>query len=143
MENNMLARPFAVTIVNAALLLSGCQTLTQEGFLVPEKRDQTPRACPSDPECYVQVDPGKSQWVPEYIRVDKGKKLVLWLESGWDYEDTPITLKPGQPAILDCREKSRSVVKCKVSDEASPERKYGYTIHVKGRPPYDPFVWPR
>jgi len=139
----MLARPFAVTIAAAALLLGGCQTLTPEGFLPPDKRDSTPRACPNDPECYVQVDPGKSQWVPEYVRVFKGKKLVLWLDSSWEFEDPPVTLKSGEPAILDCREKNRGIVKCKVSDDANPERKYGYTIHVKGRPPYDPFVWPR
>jgi len=139
----MLARSLAVAMSAVALLLGGCQTLTQEGFVVPEKRDSTPRVCPNDPECYVQVDPGKSQWVPEYVRVFRGKKLVLWLDSSWQFEDPPVTLKPGEPAVLDCREKNSGIVKCKVSDDANPERKYGYTIHVKGRPPYDPFMWPK
>ena len=137
----MLARSLAVVI--AAALLGGCQTLTQEGFVTPDKRDQTPRVCPNDPECYVQVEPGKSQWVPEYVRVFRGKKLVLWLDSSWEFEDPPVTLKPGEAAVLDCREKNGGIVKCKASDDSSTERKYGYTIHVKGRPPYDPFVWPR
>jgi hypothetical protein len=56
--------------------------------------------------------------VPEYVRVFRGKKLVLWLDSGWEFEDTPVTLKPGEPAVLDCREKNRSIVKCKISDDA-------------------------
>ena len=139
----MIAPSLAVAIASTALLLAGCQTLTPEGFVAPDKRDQTPRACPNDPECYVQVDPSKPQWVPEYIRVFRSKKLVLWLESGWEFEDSPVTLKSGEPDVLDCREKNRGVVKCKVSEEASTERKYGYTIHVKRRPAYDPFVWPR
>ena len=139
----MLARSLAVTIATVALLFGGCQTLTQEGFVVAEKRDATPRQCPNDPECYLQVDPGKSQWVPEYVRVFRGKKLVLWLDSSWQFEDPPVTLKPGEPAVLDCREKNSGIVKCKVSDDANTEKKYGYTIHVKGRPPYDPFMWPK
>ena len=139
----MSARSSPVAIAMVTMSLAGCQSLAPQGFLPPDKRDQSVRACPNDPECYVQVDPGKPQWTPEFIRVSKGKKLVLWLDNAWEYEDTPVTLKAGEAAILDCREKSRSVVKCKVSDDANPERKYGYTIHVKRRPAYDPFVWPR
>ena len=140
----MLTRLLAVAIATAALLLSGCQTpLTKEGYLAPDKRDQSPHACPDGSECYVQVNPYKQQYLPEYIRVYKGKKLALWLNNEGEFEDPPVTLKPGEPPILDCSETNKLIVKCKVSNDADTTRKYGYTIHVKDKPAYDPFIWPR
>ena len=107
--------------VATTLLLTGCKTFTTDGFLPPDKRDQTPYACPDDLECYVQVDPGKPQWVPEYIRVTKGKKLVLWINNVAQFKDPPITLKSGEPPVLDCSEKNKLIVKCKVSNDADTE----------------------
>jgi hypothetical protein len=139
----MLTRLFAVAIATAIVLLTGCQTLTTEGYVSPDKRDQTLFECPDISECYVQVDPYKQQWVPENISVYKGKKIALWLNNTGEFEDPPVTPKPGEPPILDCSEKNKLIVKCKVSNDADPKRKYGYTIHVKDKPAYDPFVWPR
>ena len=145
----MLTRLLAVAIATASMLLAGCQTLTTEGYLQPSKRDQTPHACPNVDECFVQVYPYREQWVPEYIKVYKGKKLVLWINNDAEFQDPPVTMKTGEPPILDCSEKKKLSVKCKVSNDADPTRKYGYTIHVKdpitgaNLPPYDPFVWPQ
>jgi hypothetical protein len=142
----MLARSLAVAIATAALL-AGCGTLTTQMLptqvLPQDKRDQSPYACSKDPECYVQVYPYSGQWVPEYIYVDVGKKLDLWINNGSaEFEDPPITMKPGVDPILDCSEKNKLIVKCKVL-RGDPTKMYGYTINVKGLQPYDPFIWPR
>ena len=139
----MLSRLLVVATTAALTVLVGCQTPTPNGFLPADKRDRSPYACPDESECYVQVQPYREQWLPEYIRVYKGKKLALWLNNDAVFEDPPVTLKPGEPPILDCSEKNKLIVKCKVSNDADTTRKYGYTIHVKGEPDYDPFVWPR
>ncbi len=144
----MLTRLLAAAIATALMLLTGCQTLTQEGFLQPNKRDQTPHVCKDEPDCYVQVHPYTGQWVPENIWVYKGKKLVLWINNVAVFQDPPVTMKPGEPPILDCSEKKDLIVKCKVSNDADPKKKYGYTIHAKDKitgvsSSYDPFVWPQ
>ena len=138
----MIARSLAVAIASSTMLFAGCGT-TKLGFLPPEKRDQTAYSCSTDPDCYVQVHPDRDQWLPETIYVDRGKKLALWINNVAEFEDPPIMMKPGTAQILDCSEKNKLIVKCKVSESADPKIKYGYTIRVKGREEYDPFVWPR
>ena len=136
----MLARPLAAAIATAAMLLSGCQTFTTQGFLSADKRDQNPYQCPNVDDCYVRIDPSRLEWVPENIKLYKGKKLVLWLNNDAVLDDLPITFKSIDVPI-DCREKNKLIVKCKLGEGAYAE-KYGYTIHLIGRPEYDPFVWP-
>ena len=41
----MLTRLLAVAIATAALLLTGCQTLTKDIFLPPDKRDKAVFQC--------------------------------------------------------------------------------------------------
>ena len=136
----MLARSLAVAFAAAATLFAGCQTFTTQGFVPPDKRDQTPYQCANVDECYVRIDPSRQEWVPENIKVYKGKKLVLWLNNDAELADPPITFKSIDVPI-DCREKNKLIVKCKVGEGANAE-KYGYTIHLIGRPEYDPFIWP-
>jgi hypothetical protein len=136
----MITRSLAVAIATATMLLAGCQTPTQQGFLAPDKRDQTPYVCANVDDCYVRVDPSRMEWVPENIKVYKGKRLVLWLNNDGVFEDTPVTFKAANTPI-DCGEKNKLIVKCKVGENAGGPN-YGYTINVKERPPYDPFIWP-
>jgi len=48
-----------------------------------------------------------------------------------------------------CPAQNVRIVVCNVGQDADPNVKYGYTIHVKQRSPgappvaYDPFVWPK
>jgi len=139
----MLIRLLAVAIAAASMVLTGCQTVTQQGYTPPDRRDQTPHVCKDEPDCYVLVRPSTEQWVPENIWVYKGRKLVLWINNDAVFKDPPITPKAGDPPILDCSEKNKLIVKCKVSNDADPTRRYGYTINVEGLSSYDPFVWPR
>lgn len=145
----MLARFLAVVIAIATTLLTGCQTKPTK-FLSPDQRDQTPLQCPTD--CYPQVDPSKPQWVSEYIRVNRGGVFHLWLPEGWEYHEPAITFKtPEAASALNCSEQALRIVRCKLTDSAQSNVKYGYTIHVReripGAPPsaavaYDPFIWP-
>lgn len=143
----MLTRLLAVTIATAALLLTGCQTLTKEGFLPPEKRDKAVFPCGSD--CYGPVDPSKPQWVAEYIRVNRGGVFRLWLTSGWEFVDPRIVFDkpPAGANYIKCPSQGPAILVCKVADDA-PIVQYGYTIYVKDKITgktysYDPFVWPQ
>ena len=140
----MFSRLLAVSIAAATLLLTGCQTTTTTmGYQPPDKRDQQPYECaPTD--CYVQVDPSRPQWVSEYIRVNRGGVVHLWLPDGWEYGEPGITFKTAAAAnALDCSEHALRIVRCKLTNSAQSDAKYGYTINVKGKSPYDPFFWPR
>lgn len=143
----MLTRLLAVAIAANTLLLTGCQTSPAK-FLPPDKRDQKPFDCPTS--CYVQVDPSQPQWVAEYIRVNRGGVFNLWLPEGWEYVEPPITFKNDAAAsVVKCPAQNARIVVCNVGQDADPNVKYGYTIHVKQRSPgappvaYDPFVWPK
>lgn len=146
----MLTRLLAIAIAATPLLFTGCQ-MNPAKFLPPDKRDQTPAECPTD--CYPQVDPYKTQWVSEYIRVNRNGVFHLWLPEGWEYDEPAITFKTTEAAnALNCSEHASRNVRCKLTNSAQSNVKYGYTIHVRernpGAPPsaavgYDPFVWPR
>ena len=80
----------------------------------------------------------------EYIRVNRGGVVHLWLPDGWEYGEPGITFKTAAAAsALDCSEHALRIVRCKLTDSAQSDAKYEYTINVKGKSPYDPFVWPR
>jgi len=138
----MLIRLLPAAIASAVLLLTGCQTLHMVGYVPPDKRDKTVFSCGSN--CYVQVDPGKAQWVPEDIYVNRGGIIQFWLTEGWEFDTSAITLKiPADPAPMVCHGTAKRIRTCDVSPGAAPKVKVGYTIHVKGKEPYDPFVWPQ
>ena len=145
----MFTRLLAVSIAAATLLLTGCQTTTTQGYLSSDKRDQQPIDCRTDPPtppslCYVQVDPSRPQWVSEYIRVNRGGVVHLWLPDGWEYVEPGIKFKTAAGvSALDCSEHALRIVRCKLTDSAQSDVKYEYAINVKGKSPYDPFVWPR
>ena len=138
----MLSRLLAVASATAALLLTGCQTLTPEGYVPPDKRDRTPISCPDD---YCLVDPIKHQWVAEYIWVKRGNAVRFWLPEGWEYIGAGIEGKTdADRAVLKCPPSNAPrIVVCTVDRNADTTVKYGYTIYVKDKAPYDPFVWPR
>jgi len=143
----MLIRLLAVAAAATTLLLTGCQTNPSK-FLPPDQRDHTPFDCPTN--CYVQVDPSQPQWLPEYIRVNRGGVFNLWLPERWEYVEPPITFKTSAAAsIVKCPSHAARIVVCNVGQDADPNVMYGYTIHVRERSPgapsvdYDPFVWPK
>ena len=139
----MPSRLLAAAMTTALALLAGCQTLTTQGYLVPQKRDNAAFECPAT-NCFVLVDPSKSQWVSEYVRANRGGVFHLWLPEGWEFDRTPITFKSEAGArALDCHGQAPRIVPCRLTDQAESDVKYGYTIHVKSKPAYDPFVWPR
>ena len=83
----MLIRLLVIAIAAASTFLAGCQTTTTEGYLPPDKRSQDRFECPTNPSapCYVQVDPGKPQWLPENIWANRGgiiPRYVLPLTCG-------------------------------------------------------------
>jgi hypothetical protein len=138
----------AIAIATAALLLTGCQTLTKEGYLPPNMRDKAVFQCGSD--CYVPVDPSKPQWVYEYIGVNRGGIFRLWLTSGWEFVDPRIefTKPPAGASVIKCPSHGPAILVCNVDKDADPNVQYGYTIYVRDKVTgksysYDPFVWPQ
>ena len=137
----MPTRLLAVTLCHYTAS-HGFKTLTTDGSCRRTSGTKLPTRAPtiSSATCWLIL---ASAIGPEYIRVTKGKKLVLWINNVAQFKDPPIALKSGEPPVLDCSEKNKLIVKCKVSNDADTNRKYGYTINLEGRDPYDPFVWPR
>jgi len=142
----MLIRLLVIAIAAASTFLAGCQTTTTEGYLPPDKRSQDRFECPTNPSapCYVQVDPGKPQWLPENIWANRGGIIQFWLVEGYEFSRPGLTLKvPAEPPPMVCHGSTPRIRTCDVSPRAQPEVKVGYTIRVNGKPDYDPFVWPR
>lgn len=137
----MTARLLVFAILGATLPLAGCQTAPSTTFLPPAQRNQQPFEC-SAKACYPDVDPNRPEWVRENIRVDLDGSINLHLvDVEAAYEEPAITLKPG--AAIECPAQAKRMVHCKFTKDAKRGDKYGYTIHVKGKPPYDPYVLPR
>ena len=101
----MLTRLLAVAIATATLLLTGCQTMTTQGYLPPDKRDQKPFECPKVPDAPIAMCRliRASRSGCEYIRVNRGGVFRLWLPEGWEYVEPGIAFKPPAAAsAIDC-----------------------------------------
>lgn len=141
----MIVRLLPAALAVASLLLASCQTVPDAPKLVPpEKRDPRVLQCPSM-NCYPDVDPRKSEWVRENISVKLGDAVNLHLvDVDESYDEPAITPKTREAAAaLNCSEQARRMVRCRLTSAAKAGEKYGYTINIKGKPPYDPFLWPR
>jgi hypothetical protein len=139
----MLTRLLAVATATALMLLAGCQTLTKDGYLPLDKRVQDRLDCPPGP-CFVPIDPNKTQWVAENVWVNRGGIIHFWLIEGFEFDQPAIKLKVNaDPPPMVCHGSAPRIRTCDVSPGAATGVKVGYSIHVKGKPAYDPFVWPR
>ena len=145
-------------------LLIGCETTPpgKSTFLPPEKRNQTPFECDRNQNpCRIEIDPNADTWVRENIRAKPNQPIRFMLPQGFAFSGSGIQFKtPAGQAAYTCGAgferdddmlSSARVVVCHptlrfpgIHDGADArEVKYGYSISVRGKEPYDPFVWPR
>lgn len=161
----MLERATLTAVALAMLtLLTGCEPTmpSKPSYLDPAKRDQTPFECARDQNpCRIDVDPDAAEWVRENIRAKPNQPIRFMVKQGYAFAGSGIQFKSvvGQAAYTcgagferdDDWLSSARVVVCHptqrfpdTTDSLDARQvKFGYTISVRGKAPYDPFVWPR